>query len=212
MRRLLVLATAATWVVASPPLTAQERPADDLLTVGKYLDYETVGEPAVSPDGSQVIFTRRSVDKMKDNFDSALWIMKADGSKLRFLVKGSAATWSPDGTRIAYLAEAGGGGTEPGRAQLFVRYMDAEGAVTQVTNVQHAPGAPKWSPDGKWLGFPMFVPKETTWRIDLPPAHSGPRRRGSWTTCSTAPTAPGTSRWGTPTSSWCPPSAGRRGR
>ena len=173
LRRLLALTTAVTWVIAPPALTAQERPADDLLTVGKYLDYETVGEPTVSPDGAQVIFTRRSVDKMKDNFESALWIMNADGSKLRFLVKGSGATWSPDGTRIAYLAEAGATGTEPGRPQIFVRYMDAEGAITQVTNVQRAPGAPKWSPDGKWLGFTMFVPKETTWKIDLPAAPAG---------------------------------------
>ena len=51
--------------------------------------------------------------------------------------------------------------------------MDAEGAVTQVTNVLHAPGAPKWSPDGKSLAFTMFVPKETTWHIDLPAAPPG---------------------------------------
>src|SRR5438876_5495988 len=84
---------------------AQEKPSDTLLTVGRYLDYETVSDPQPSPDGSQVIFTRRSVDKMKDSFESALWIMNADGGKLRFLVKGANAVWSPDGTRIAYLAE-----------------------------------------------------------------------------------------------------------
>jgi dipeptidyl aminopeptidase/acylaminoacyl peptidase len=171
-RRFVVLA-AATTLVAGGPLPAQERPSDTLLTVGKYLDYETVGTPAVSPDGSQVIFARRSVDKMKDEFTSALWIMNADGSKLRFLVKGSGPTWSPDGSRIAYLGEVPGSGTEPGRSQIFVRYMDAEGAVTQVTNVQQTPGAPKWSPDGKWLGFTMLVPKETAWRIDLPAAPAG---------------------------------------
>src|SRR5207249_11210224 len=124
--------------VAGGPVVAQERWTEDLLTVGNYLDYETVSEPTDSPHGSRVIFPRRSVDKMKDNFESALWIMNADGTKLRFLVKGSGATWSPDGTRIAYLAEAGGTGTEPGKSQIFVRYMDAEGAVTQVTNVQRA--------------------------------------------------------------------------
>ena len=44
---------------------AQEKPSDTLLTVGRYLDYETVSDPQPSPDGSQVIFTRRFVDKMK---------------------------------------------------------------------------------------------------------------------------------------------------
>ncbi len=135
------------------------------LTVARYLDYETVSDPEPSPDGGQVVFTRRSVDKMKDQFETGLWLMNADGSKLRFLVKGSSPVWSPDGTRIAYLAEA-----EPGGPQLFVRYMDAEGSMTQVTKVSHAPGGPRWSPDGKWIGFTMFVPKENTWRIDMPAA------------------------------------------
>ena len=153
---------------AAVPLPAQERPSDTLLTVGRYLDYETVLEPRVSPDGSQVIFTRRSVDKMKDTFESTLWIMNADGGKLRFLSKGSSPVWSPDGTRIAFLMEG-----EPGGNQLYIRYMDAEGAVTQVTRTMKPPANPSWSPDGKWLGFSMFVSKDPDWKIDLPAAPSG---------------------------------------
>ncbi len=83
MRSIALLFVAITSPVATG--AAQERPSDTLLTVGRFLDYETVGEPRVSPDGSQVIFTRRSVDKMKDSFESSLWIMNADGGKLRFL-------------------------------------------------------------------------------------------------------------------------------
>ncbi len=153
---------------AAMPLRAQERPSDTLLTVGRYLDYETVGEPKVSPDGSQVIFTRRSVDKLKDTFESTLWIMNADGGKLRFLSKGSSPVWSPDGTRIAFLMDG-----DPGGTQLHIRYMDAEGAVTQVTRVMKPPANPSWSPDGKWIGFSMFVAKDPEWKIDLPAAPSG---------------------------------------
>ncbi|HLG06476.1 MAG TPA: hypothetical protein VI383_10035, partial [Gemmatimonadales bacterium] len=133
---------------AATPALAQEKASDTLLTVTRFLDYETVSDPQSSPDGSQVIFTRRSVDRMKDQFETGLWMMNADGSRLRFLVKGSTPVWSPDGTRIAYLAEG-----EPSGSQIFVRYMDAEGAVTQVTRVQRGPGGPRWSPDGKWIGF-----------------------------------------------------------
>ncbi len=162
----------AVFFLAASTLGAQERSSDTLLSVARYLDYETVSDPEPSPDGSQVVFTRRSVDKMKDQFETGLWLMNGDGSKLRFLVKGSNPVWSPDGTRIAYLAEG-----EPGGPQLFVRYMDAEGAITQVTKVNHAPGGPRWSPDGQWIGFTMFVPKESTWKIDMPTPPPG----ATWT-------------------------------
>jgi dipeptidyl aminopeptidase/acylaminoacyl peptidase len=158
----------AIMVPGALSLPAQERPSDTLLTVGRYLDYETVLDPRVSPDGSQVIFTRRSVDKMKDSFESTLWIMDADGGKLRFLSKGASPVWSPDGTRIAFLMEG-----EPGGNQLHIRYMDAEGAVTQVTRALKPPANPSWSPDGKWIGFSMFVPSDPTWKIDLPQAPAG---------------------------------------
>ena len=51
---------------------AQEKRADTLLTVDKYLDFEQVGEPRVSPDGSQIIYTRRWVNKLEDRSSRAL--------------------------------------------------------------------------------------------------------------------------------------------
>jgi hypothetical protein len=80
--------------------------------------------------------------------------VNADGSRNRFLVNGSAAHWSPDGTRIAYLAKG-----EPSGTQVFVKYMDAEGATTQVTHVEYAPGAIAWSPDGT---FAYLASENTT--------------------------------------------------
>src|SRR5262245_13953569 len=124
------------------PLAAQTvKPTDSLLTVERYLDYETVAAPKVSPDGNLVIFTRRTVDRIKDGWDANLWLMNADGSAQRFLVKGSDAVWSPDGTRIAYVADG-----EPSGPQIFVRYMDASGATTQLTRIGQAPANLKWSP------------------------------------------------------------------
>ena len=61
--------------VLATPLAAQQQSADTLLSVNRFLDYETVAEPVVSPDGAHAIFTRRSVDKMTDVFETALWIM-----------------------------------------------------------------------------------------------------------------------------------------
>lgn len=157
---------AALLLAASLP--AQERRADSLFTAATYLDWEGVANPQLSPDGAQVVFTRTSVNRLTDRQDAALWIMNADGSRLRFLAKGSAARWSPDGTRLAYLAEG-----EPRGTQAFVRWMDASGATSQVTRVLEPIADLAWSPDGRSLAFSMFVPDVRSWAIDLPAAPSG---------------------------------------
>ena len=146
---------------------------DTLLTVAKYLDLESVSDPKISPDGRTIVYTRQWVDKVNDKWESAIWVMDADGSRNRFLVKGGAAAWSPDGSRIAYIAAS----EEPKGAQIFVRWMDAEGSTTQVTRVAEAPGSLKWSPDGKWLGFTMMVPKQDEWAIEMPAPPAG----ANWT-------------------------------
>ena len=87
-----VLAASLAWLAAvAVSAAAQETASDTLLTVDHYLDWEQVADPRISPDGSQIIYTRRWVNKVEDKWESALWIMSADGSHHRFLVKGSDA-------------------------------------------------------------------------------------------------------------------------
>ncbi len=159
--------------VAAGSARAQTTAADSLLTVGSYLDLEQVSDPQISPDGKTIVYTRTWVDQRKDRTESAIWVMDADGGRNRFLAKGGGPVWSPDGTRIAYLAA--GEGSEG--AQIFVRWMDAEGATSQITRVSHGPRSVTWSPDGKWLSFGMFVPKMDDWAIDLPAPPPG----ATWT-------------------------------
>ncbi|HKG91254.1 MAG TPA: S9 family peptidase [Gemmatimonadaceae bacterium] len=140
----------------------------DRLSLDTYLEWEDVQSPQLSPDGRQVIYTRRWVDKLNDRWESSLWIMSADGSRNRFLVNGSNAKWSPDGSRVAYFAKG-----EPSGTQLFVRYMDADGASTQITRLTETPADLAWSPDGKWIAFRQLVLARDNWRIDLPPAPKG---------------------------------------
>ena len=148
------------------PLAAQQ--ADSRLTLANYLDLEDVQNPALAPDGRQIIFTRRWVDKTNDRWESSLWIMNSDGSRMRFLLNGSGARWSPDGTRIAFLARG-----EPTGTQIFVRWMDAEGATSQITRVEQAPNDLEWSPDGKSIAFQALVPEQERWNVSIPSAPQG---------------------------------------
>ena len=167
-RSLLVVLTLCSASLLAIPAHAQQRQPDTLFTVAKYLDFEQVADPQISPDGAHIVYTRRYVNKLEDRWDASLWIMSADGSRNRFLAKGSSPRWSPDGTRLAFLNDG-----EPSGAQIFVRYMDTEGATSQVTRVAEPVSDIGWSPDGKWIGFSMFVPKQDTWAIDMPAAPTG---------------------------------------
>lgn len=157
-------------VVASQAVAQQK--ANTKIALEQYLDWEEVSAPQLSPDGASVVFSRRWVDKMNDKWESSVWIMNVDGSHARQLVTGSDVKWSPDGKRIAYVAKG-----EPTGSQIFVRWMDAEGAVTQISHLTDAPSSLEWAPDGKSLAFTMNVPIKDNWRIPMP----APPKGAKWT-------------------------------
>jgi len=107
---------------------------------------------AWSPDGSRLAFFRQTGTLTADVF-----VADADGSHLRNLTKGSAQfswapDWSPDGTRIVYVA------SDPNVERLVTVRPDGSGAEV-VPNTAVDPtsqlGDPQWFPDGSVLGFTL---------------------------------------------------------
>jgi len=161
---IVVLLSAITFGVPGSAIAEDE----SLLGVADYLDFEQVNDARISPNGRQVIYTRRWVDQKTDNWASALWIMDADGSRHRFLIDGSNARWSPSGDRILFIAKG-----DNDKPQIFIRWMNDEGAVSQVTRIDISPSSPEWSPGGEQIAFVAIVPTKDEWDIDLPSAPEG---------------------------------------
>ena len=145
----LTAVVALTWLGIQSPIEGQETVR---LSLDHYMVLETVSGPQISPDGSRVVYTRSWFDMVNDRRESSIWIMETDGSRNRHLLEGAGVRWSPDGTRILFTAPG-----EPGGAQIHVRWMDAEGATSQVTRLDNGPGNVRWSPDGDWIAFTSRV-------------------------------------------------------
>ena len=167
MRRTTIGLGVVGLLILSTGAFAQTRERGKL-QLDQFFDIESVSNPRISPDGTQIVYTRGWVDRVNDRRSSALWIMNADGSKNRFLTNGSGAIWSPDGTRIAFTRDG-----EPNGSQIWVRWIDAEGATTQITHLEQNPSNLVWTPDGKSIAFTMLVPKRETWPIKMPARPEG---------------------------------------
>jgi dipeptidyl aminopeptidase/acylaminoacyl peptidase len=134
---------------------ATPAPARRAITEMDLLRFVWIGDPQISPDGTDVAFVRVAVNKKKDGYDTALWIVPADGSLApRPFTSGprdTAPRWSPDGRRLAFLRSAEKDGKpQPPQIHLMER---AGGEARSITDLAKGASAPVWSPDGRTLAF-----------------------------------------------------------
>src|SRR5579872_4949591 len=141
MRRVVV-----ALLCAVPALIAEKQP----FTVDTMMKLARIGEPVLSPDGTQVAFTVQRVDLNKNTKPSQIYVVPVLGGSPRQLTStgdtNERPRWSPDSKRIFFVSNRGGS------SQIWV--MNADGSdARQITKFAAEADGILVSPDGKSIVF-----------------------------------------------------------
>ncbi|MEP6885763.1 MAG: S9 family peptidase [Gammaproteobacteria bacterium] len=156
---------AAMLLLSAPNWAQSVKPAFKPVDV---FDLQWAADPQVSPDGHNIAYVRMSFDIKTDRPRGVVWLVGTDGRHARPLPDSTPSrspVWSPDGTRLAYLAAGADGST-----QLFVYWADS-GTTAAISNFTESPSGLAWSPDSLSLAFTMPVAAERKpLKVELPEA------------------------------------------
>lgn len=172
-----MLARAALFLALAAAAAGAQAPAHPPSFV-QALDLHGPQGPRISPDGHWVVYAVRSTDWKANAYVNQLWLANAANGESFQLTQGarsaSAPEWSPDGTRIAFLAERPADADtapappaeeskappKPAARQIWI-ISPRGGEAWQLTRHETDIDAFHWSPDGNWIAFTAAAPEST---------------------------------------------------
>jgi dipeptidyl aminopeptidase/acylaminoacyl peptidase len=147
MRKVIVLFTVAVCLLPFIGIAQQRHPitVEDMWKVGR------VSDPQVSPDGRTIAYQVTFYSMEQNRGWSTIYLVSIDGKDVREFITGmkssSEPVWSPDGRRIAFIAD-----DKEGTPQVYVEDA-AGGTARRLTSISLGASGLLWSPDGRHIAF-----------------------------------------------------------
>jgi dipeptidyl aminopeptidase/acylaminoacyl peptidase len=154
-----VIALAGSLLLGTALVPAAGPPATRGIVPEDYCRFEMIDDPRLSPDGTMVAYTLKTVDDACGRRASSIRLLRVDGSTPPRTVgpqgyNSSYARWSPDGKTLAMLSApvaASPTGGPSAKPQIHLVALTGAGGNVALTRLEGGVSGYQWSPDGARL-------------------------------------------------------------
>jgi dipeptidyl aminopeptidase/acylaminoacyl peptidase len=144
-------------IAAVSSLSAQTAPGKRLLADKDLFEFIWVADPELSPDGTQVVFTRVNCDERRTGYETSIWLATVNGKQAPVRMTNgkhdAQPRWSPDGKSLVFVR--GGEKDDAGKpkpSQLALLSLTG-GEARTITDLPKGAAGAVWSPDSKRIAF-----------------------------------------------------------
>ncbi|MDQ3169155.1 MAG: S9 family peptidase [Acidobacteriota bacterium] len=146
----------ALVLLCSIPLGAQE-PVSRVPTFDQIIEMKRPGAVALSPDGSQVVYTVSETNWDDNSYETEIFLAPSCGcgtpvQLTRAKKSSNAPAWSPDGAWLAFASD------RTDKRQIYL-ISPSGGEARAITNGEESVGSFRWSPDGRQIALTMSEAK-----------------------------------------------------